>query len=309
MFKQKSDAPAPATRVEPGDAVQAARTRARQRLIGAIVLLAVGIIGFPLVFETQPRPVPIDIPIEIPRREAVPPLAMPQSRLPAAVPASPAPPAAARAGEDTAGGRAGPSREPVPIESRADAGRDVTPPRAATTPERAASRVAAAPAAPAASRVAAAPAPASAAEPARRASAVEVARRASAVEPSRRASAPEPARRASAPVLASRGAAAPASAAQADADRARDLLEGQASASAEGARFVLQVGAFADAEAARDTRKQVEKLGLKTYTQVAQTAAGSRIRVRVGPFSSRGEADAALAKAKAAGLAAVVLTL
>jgi len=74
-------------------------------------------------------------------------------------------------------------------------------------------------------------------------------------------------------------------------------------------RFVVQVGAFADADAARETRLKVEKLGLKTYTQVAQTAGGSRIRVRVGPFGTRGDADAALAKAKAAGLTAVVLTL
>jgi len=69
------------------------------------------------------------------------------------------------------------------------------------------------------------------------------------------------------------------------------------------------VGAFADAEAARETRQKVERLGLKTYTQVAQTSAGSRIRVRVGPFATREDAEAALAKAKAAGLAAVVLTL
>lgn len=265
MFKQKNDSSAAPAKVESADAVQAARTRARHRLIGAIVLLAIGIIGFPLVFETQPRPVPIDIPIEIPRRDAAPPLAMPQSRLPAAAP---------RATEErsTAPGVAG--REQAPVESRAEAGRDVAPPRAPTV-DRSASRVAAAPAGPAA-----------------------------------QASAAEPARRASGPALASRPVEPSPAIAQGDGERARALLEGRQTASAaQGTRFVLQVGAFADAEAARDTRRQVEKLGLKTYTQVAQTAAGNRIRVRVGPFSSRGEADAALAKAKAAGLAAVVLTL
>ena len=40
--------PPPHGQVESADAVQHARTRARQRLIGAIVLLAIGIIGFPL---------------------------------------------------------------------------------------------------------------------------------------------------------------------------------------------------------------------------------------------------------------------
>ena len=39
-------------------AVQAARDQARRRLLGAAVLLGIGIIGFPLVFQTQPRPLP-----------------------------------------------------------------------------------------------------------------------------------------------------------------------------------------------------------------------------------------------------------
>ena len=123
----------------------------------------------------------------------------------------------------------------------------------------------------------------------------------------RASAAAEPVQRASSATLA---AAPPAPATRsADGERARALLEGRPEASAEEQRFVVQVGAFADAEAARETRKSVEKLGLKTYTQVAQTSAGNRIRVRVGPFTSRGEAEAALAKAKAAGMNAVLLTL
>jgi DedD protein len=78
-FKRRVESPgSPA--VESGDAVQRARTRARQRLIGAVVLVIVGVIGFPLVFETQPRPIPVDIPIEMPRRENSAPLAMPPLR-------------------------------------------------------------------------------------------------------------------------------------------------------------------------------------------------------------------------------------
>jgi DedD protein len=94
-----------------------------------------------------------------------------------------------------------------------------------------------------------------------------------------------------------------------DGARAKALLDGKPASAADGARYVVQVGAFAEATAAHETRLKVEKLGLKTYTQVAETPAGSRIRVRIGPFASRAEADAALAKARAGGVSAVVLTL
>jgi len=277
MFKQKRDPAPDKPRLEPADAVQQARTRARQRLIGAVVLLAIGIIGFPLVFETQPRPIPVDVPIEIPRRDSLPPLAMP----PARVPARPAPSDAtanAPAAPTSAPASAAAGRAPMPAtrsgegvitESSADAGREINPPARPTPSERAASR------------------------PVAQASAAEAPRRAASTAVAAAPAAPTAA--------ASRSAA--------DGERARALLEGRPVASADEQRFVVQVGAFADAEAARETRKNVEKLGMKTYTQVAQTSAGSRIRVRVGPFATRGEAEAALAKAKAAGLNAVLLTL
>ena len=52
----------------PTPTIDAVRRRARPRLIGASGLVAVGVIGFPLLFDTQPRPIPVDIPIEIPAR-------------------------------------------------------------------------------------------------------------------------------------------------------------------------------------------------------------------------------------------------
>ena len=67
-------------------------------------------------------------------------------------------------------------------------------------------------------------------------------------------------------------------------------------------RFVVQVGAFSDAAAAREVQQKVEKLGLKTYTQVVETSDGRRIRVRVGPFASRDDAEKAAGKVKSAGL-------
>jgi DedD protein len=60
-----------------GEQAQDARARARRRLIGAMVLLGVGVIAFPLLFETQPRPIAVDIPIVIPPRDGAAPLALP----------------------------------------------------------------------------------------------------------------------------------------------------------------------------------------------------------------------------------------
>lgn len=76
FFKRKDPKPTLPPASDPlGDdngPVQAARTRARRRLIGAVVLLAIGVIVFPMLFETQPRPLPSDIPIELPRRDGQP---------------------------------------------------------------------------------------------------------------------------------------------------------------------------------------------------------------------------------------------
>ena len=56
-------------------------------------------------------------------------------------------------------------------------------------------------------------------------------------------------------------------------------------------------------------RASVEKLGFKSYTQDVDTATGKRTRVRVGPFASRQEAEAAAGKLKAAGMQANILSL
>ena len=209
----------------PAENLDTVRKRAKHRLIGAAVLVLVGVVGFPLLFDSQPRPIPVDIAIEIPARQSVKPLATatPASATPApsAAPATPAP-------------------DPAPVASPA-AVASVTP-------------VPAAPAAavPAAPRVAD------------------------------------------------------------DSARAKALLEDKpvvaANESAE-LRLVVQVGAFADAAKAREVRLKLEKAGLKTYTQVADSKEGKRTRVRVGPFANKAEADQAALKIKALDLPATILSL
>jgi DedD protein len=73
--KGGDEQPAPPTAAE---SVEAMRKRARHRLIGAAVLVLLGVIGFPLLFDSQPRPIAVDIPIEIPDKAKVRPLGTPQ---------------------------------------------------------------------------------------------------------------------------------------------------------------------------------------------------------------------------------------
>jgi DedD protein len=112
-------------------------------------------------------------------------------------------------------------------------------------------------------------------------------------------------------------------AAKADGSKAQSLLEGKesfvpnsapfsgapASAPAGVVRYVVQVGAFSDVIKAREARIKLESAGLKTYTQVVTPKEGKRIRVRVGPFESKAEADKAAAKVKKLDLPAAILEL
>ena len=68
-FRKDSDdhpAPAPVT-----ESVETMRRRARYRLVGASILVLAGVIGFPVLFDNQPRPISVDIPIEIPDKAKV----------------------------------------------------------------------------------------------------------------------------------------------------------------------------------------------------------------------------------------------
>ena len=255
------------------DSVEVMRRRARHRLIGATVLVAIGVVVFPLLFDTQPRPIPVDIPITIPDRNKVAPLPVPGTTPSASVSgvvdsATPAP--AVRGAASASAGPAKPSTR-VADAAGLDAGEEVVSSGSAK-PDRKPE-----PKPPAAAVVAAAP-----------------------------VTAPKPeAKVKPAPAEVAKPAARPD-----DAARAKALLEGKAVEPADGeARIVVQVGAFAEADKAREVRLKLEHAGLKTYTHVADTKDGKRTRVRVGPFASRAEAERAAQKVKKLDLPASILTL
>ena len=266
------------TKNVPIDSIETLRTRARQRLIGAVVLVALGIITFTLLFDSQPRPIPVDIQITMPDKDKpgatvsttvhAPTSAASSAVAPAAVVETPAvatpslaPAAAVAATAAAVQASASLSAKEEIVAFKSDKKSDV--------------KVEAKPEAKVEAKVEAKPE----------------------VKP-----APKP-------------VAKPA--ANDEAAKALAILEGKeppkptvATTSADSAeRFIVQFGAYAENEKAREARLKVEHAGLKTYVHVAETPQGKRIRVRAGPFATRAEAEKAAAKIKALSLPAAILTL
>ncbi len=77
LFKFRKGRDEQPASVAPAQTVEVVRRRAMHRLIGAAVLVLAGVIGFPMIFDNQPRPIPVDLPIEIVDKNKVKPLVMP----------------------------------------------------------------------------------------------------------------------------------------------------------------------------------------------------------------------------------------
>ncbi len=251
--------------------IEAVRKRARHRLIGAAVLVLAGVVLFPLLFDTQPRPIPVDIPIEIPAKTGV----------------------EIRAGADVSAAIVAGSRQVSKrIEVAPEAGPDTEAQNADIDQAKVASLTRDAslnereemvePANPA---PAASPAPTPAAVPTETVQAPVMATKPDLPAPKPVA----PAAKKPVDALAAAAASAPEAAAT--------------------ERLVVQVGAFAEAGGARDVRNKLDRAGIKTYTQVAKTANGERTRVRLGPFANRTEAERAAERVKKLGLPAAILAL
>lgn len=273
-----SSAPQPPGAGQP-ETMDAIRKRAKHRLIGAAVLVLIGVVGFPLLFDAQPRPVAVDIPIEIPGKNSVKPLTLPAK--PDALSSAPNKPASQavaakpekteKTDKVTAAASLG-SQEEIVTDKKPEAQLKPAPAAIKKEAEKVAKAESATP---------------------------------SKLEPK--------------PKLEPKAETKPETKPVAKVDdgaRAKALLDGQsaaapkpAAADAADQRLVVQVGAFADADKAKEVRQKLEKAGLKTYTQVAQTKDGERTRVRVGPFASKADAEKAASKIKSLDLPAAILTL
>jgi DedD protein len=81
----------------------------------------------------------------------------------------------------------------------------------------------------------------------------------------------------------------------------------QARAKGEG-RYLLQVGAYANESGAAIAVERVQATGLRAFTEKIKTDRGDRVRVRVGPFTTRDAAEQARTQLQAAGVQSAMIT-
>ena len=253
----------------PAESVEVIRKRARHRLMGSVVLVLGAVVGLPLLFDSQPRPVAIDTPIVIPDRNQTSPLS--------------ATVASAKKGAS----KEGSAQDQVNTAGQAGAAKSALTNSAGLDPHE---------------------------EVVTKDSKAEV-------KPDVKLE-PKPELKAEAkPEPKSENKAEPKTESKNDskveakpdakeAAKAKALLDGkEAPKAGDPVRSVVQVGAYADLAKAKEARAKLESAGFKTYTQEIDTKDGKRIRVRVGPFATKEEADKTAEKIRKLNLQTSVLKL
>jgi DedD protein len=257
----------------PAESVEVIRKRARHRLMGSVILVLGAVVGLPLLFDSQPRPVAIDTPIVIPDRNQVAPLASPSAVVKPAAPSKEvvveaADSAPVATGKSTVANVAAldPHEEVVTKDTK-NSGK----PEAKLEPK---------------------PEPKPEVKP-------EIKTETKPETKPETKAEPKAAAKTDGKDAAKDGA------------KAKALLDGkEAPKSGDTAvRSVVQVGAFAEMAKVKEARAKLESAGFKTYTQDVETKDGKRTRVRIGPFASKEEADKAAEKIRKLNLQATVLKL
>ena len=233
----------------PAESVEVIRKRARHRLMGSVVLVLGAVVGLPLLFDSQPRPVAIDTPIVIPDRNQTSPLS------------------ATSGSAKTGAMKEGLAQDQAIAASQTGVAKSAVTNSAGLDPHE------------------------------------EVVTKDSKAE----------VRQEPKPELKAEAKPEPKSENNPDAKeaaKAKALLDGkEAPNSGDAVRSVVQVGAYADLAKAKEVRAKLESAGFKTYTQEIDTKDGKRIRVRVGPFATKEEADKTAEKIRKLNLQTSVLKL
>lgn len=281
----------------PVDPVLPEKKRARRRLIGAVALVLAMIIGLPMLLDSEPKPVNDDIAIQIPSKDK-------PGALPAATPNAAA--ASAGASVSMTAPAASASAAVAPAASLGQQEQIINlPPPAASAGKPAVPNPATPvrmppPATANTANTAASATPATAAAPKPRAK--------DEVKPEAK-----PESKPEAKPEAKVADAKPQVKLEHNDARAEAILEGKdngakADAEKKPGKFIVQVAALSSQEKVDELLGKLNEAGIKAHVQKVATDSGERVmRVRVGPFASKEEAESARAKLSKIGLSGKLL--
>lgn len=259
---------------EPVDPILPEKKRARRRLIGAVALVLAAVIGLPMIFDSEPKPLAGDIAIQIPSKDKASPMAAVEH--PAAASASVTKIAASAALD--------PQEEVIdaPVAAEADKAQAMEPAKTKTV------ATVAQPSLPKEEHF----------KPA-----VETPHSKAEVKSEVKAE----------PKADAKPVAKAVDMKAEDAARAKALLEGKPDPKAtdkKAGHFVIQVAALSTKEKIDELQGRLKDAGVKSYTQKIVTESGDhRTRIRVGPFASKEEAEKVRAKIIKLGLPGTVVPI
>lgn len=282
----------------PMDPVLPEKKRARRRLIGAVALVLAMIIGLPMLLDSEPKPISDDISIQIPSKDK-------PGALPAATPV--ATPAASSSSASTSATAA------VPLAASLGQQEQIVnlPPATGSNSK---------PSVPNVATPARMPAPVTSTAT----TSAQTATTAPAVAPTTSAAGSKPkgkdevkpeAKPETKPEVkpeAKVAEAKPQAKLEHDDARAEAILEGKDdaknNAEKKSGKFIVQVAALASQEKVDELQGKLNEAGIKSYVQKVATDSGERImRVRIGPFASKEEAESTRAKLGKLGLSGKLL--
>ncbi len=290
------------------------RKRLQMVVLANVVLGVAALIAYLVWSPSDTKPLALEPAVTVAQATAAATAA--SATAPAASAPAPARPQAAGQVASTAAPMPEAAPEPAPVAES----RPAPAPASIPTPAPAAAKASAAPKAShsTAPPATVTPPPAELAPPARPASAPASKAAASAQAPAKTATPATSARTSATTSPAASAASTPAPRREAAASRASAATKPKAPASATAAAdkplptvgtaagYYINVGLFAEEANARKTQARLLNEGLPAFRQELDGAKGRRIRVRVGPYDTRAQADAAAESIRAMALDAVV---
>lgn len=265
---------------EANDPVLPEKKRARRRLIGAVALVLAAVIGLPMVLDSEPKPIAQDIDIKISSKDQAPvPRRVPQAAaldpseqilepsgaVSESHPSVAAPVSATATGAQKVSGTSQPNKPAAPT------GEHSTAPKA-----QGADTAAGKPASSTGDKLAAAEVHGDAKSEAK------------------------PSAKPEAHGKDTKGDAKSSASSDRETERAMAILEGKGAAKPDAAKpasdnksgkYSIQVAALSSQDKVNELRGKLKAAGIASQTQKVPTASGERIRVRVGPFASKEEAE------------------